>query len=71
MIKRAILLFSILFTALNLSAASKGVCGSHLYFDGQKALWTLTDDGVLTIYGEGETLNSHPSGGFNPGFYSY
>lgn len=73
MIKRAILLFSILFTALNMSAIYEGRCGNTPIDISlrEKVKWILDDDGILTIYGDGATLNCHPVGGYNPSFRTH
>jgi len=73
MIKRAILVVSILFTALNMSAIYEGRCGNTPIDISlrEKVKWILDDDGILMIYGDGATLNCHPLGGFIPSFHRH
>lgn len=73
MIKRAILVVSILFTALNMSAIYEGRCGNTPIDISlrEKVKWILDDDGILTIYGDGATLDCDPLGGYNPSFRTH
>lgn len=45
-----------------------GICGAE--GDGSNLIWTVTDDGVLTISGTGEMRNFGESGGSAPWYYA-